>query len=137
VKTWLSRAVSSTAMRGEARRNRFALWSRWFPETPTIDASYFQSAGEPYPGHWRVFTQRWPSEGALDSTVRDDLWEGLCALPRMWRDVAQLRDVEGRSAEEVSHNLQITASQQRDMLNRARATLRSRLARHLAPDDSG
>jgi DNA-directed RNA polymerase specialized sigma24 family protein len=49
--------------------------------------------------------------------------------------VVQQRDVYGRSPDDVSNDLQIDAAQQRQMLNRARAVLRERLAKLLTSDD--
>jgi RNA polymerase sigma-70 factor (ECF subfamily) len=133
---WLSRAVANTALRGEDRRNRVARWSRWFPATPTVDGARFQGSSEPYPRHWREFPEPWPAREAVDSTVRAQLRDAMSELPRAWRTVVQQRDIQGRSPADVSTDLQIDATQQRQMLNRARAVLRERLARLLTSDET-
>ena len=135
MKAWLSRAMSGTVLRGEDRRNRFARWSRWFPPTPTIEAAEFQSPGEPYPRHWRRFPRSWPERQTDDPTVRAELRDAIADLPEAWRDVIQRRDVLGRDAADVSRELGISDTQQRHMLNRARAALRHRLADRLARAD--
>jgi len=48
-----------------------------------------------------------------------------------------LRDVDGRPPAEVSAATGLTAEQQRDMLNRARAQLREDLGRALEQDGDG
>ena len=135
MKAWLARAVSGTALRGEDRRNRVARWSRWFPPTPTIDATQFQSAGEPYPRHWRRSPRRWLERPTDDPSVRAELRDAIADLSGAWRDVVQRRDVLGRDAADVSRELGLSNTQQRHILNRARAALRHRLAHRLARED--
>ena len=134
MKAWLARAISGTARRGEDRSNRVTRWSRWFPPTPTVDPSQFQARGEPYPRHWRRFPRRWSNSQTDDPTVRAELRDAIADLPEAWRDVIQQRDVQGRIAADVSRELHITDTQQRHMLNRARARLRHRLAARLTSD---
>jgi len=133
---WLSRAVANTTLRGEDARNRIARWSRWFPATPTVDASRFQGPSDPHPRHWREFPETWPSRGAADPTVRTQLRDAMSQLPHTWRRVVQQRDVQGHNPVDVSNDLQLTAAQQRKMLNRARAVLREHLAEFFARDDT-
>jgi DNA-directed RNA polymerase specialized sigma24 family protein len=127
--------MSGTALRGEDRRNRITRWSRWFPPTPTVDASQFQSGGEPYPRHWRRVPRSRSGRPFDCLTVRAELRDAIADLPDAWRDVIQQRDVRGWSAADVSRELRITDAQQRRMLNRARALLRHRLADRLTMDD--
>ena len=135
MKAWLARAAANTVLRGEDARNRIARWSRWWPKTPTVDASRFQGPGEPYPRHWRRFPQAWPELDADDPAVRETLADAIEELPRPWRDVVVARDVEGRTPGETSERQGVTPAQQRAMLNRARARLRERLAERFAGDD--
>jgi DNA-directed RNA polymerase specialized sigma24 family protein len=134
MKAWLARAATNTVLRGEHPRNRVARWSRWFPTTPTVDEARFQGADEPHPRHWRRFPRAWPPIDPDDPAVRDTLASGIDELPRRWRDVVMARDVDGRPATEVSEQQGVTPAQQRAMLNRARATLRERLARGFEGD---
>jgi RNA polymerase sigma-70 factor, ECF subfamily len=126
MKSWLSRAVANTVVRGAEPRNRIARWSRWFPAEPAVDDSAFQDVDEEFPRHWREFPQPWP--GADPDTVRRGLAEAMAELPASWRDVVRRRDVAGRDAAEVARELGITVEQEQAMLNRARAFLRTRLA---------
>jgi RNA polymerase sigma-70 factor, ECF subfamily len=135
VKAWLARAAANTVLRGEHPRNRIARWSRWWPKTPTVDASRFQGPGEPHPRHWRRFPQPWPELDADDPAVRETLADAIEELPRPWRDVVIARDVEGRTAGVTSERQGVTPAQQRAMLNRARALLRERLAARIAGDE--
>jgi RNA polymerase sigma-70 factor (ECF subfamily) len=69
-----------------------------------------------------------------DADVRDALAAAIEDLPATWREVVIARDVLDRNADEVSERLGLTLQQQRVILNRARARLRERLARHFAPE---
>jgi RNA polymerase sigma-70 factor, ECF subfamily len=132
MKGWLARAAASAGLRGEEPRNRFVRRPvRWFAPTPTVSASRFQDSGEPFPRHWRSFPAPWPALDPADPQVRDALAAAIAELPATWRAVVIARDGRGRDAVEVSERLGLTLRQQRTILNRARARLRERLARHL------
>jgi RNA polymerase sigma-70 factor, ECF subfamily len=132
---WLARAAANTALRAEEPRTRFARWTaRWFARTPAVPASRFQDAGEPFPRHWRRFPAPWPTDDPGDAVVQGALVAALEELPATWREVVIARDALGRNAAEVRTRLDLTAGQQRAILNHARATLRERLARRLVEE---
>jgi RNA polymerase sigma-70 factor (ECF subfamily) len=132
MKGWLARAVANTRLRGEEPRTRFARQpARWFAPTPTVPESRFQDAGEPFPQHWRTFPEPWTTTDPADADVLDPLAAAIEELPATWREVAIARDGLGRDPGEVSERLGLTSRQQRAILNRARASLRERLARRL------
>jgi DNA-directed RNA polymerase specialized sigma24 family protein len=127
--TWLTRAATDAATRGEEPRNRFARWTaRWFAPTPTVAASRFQNEGEPYPRHWRRFPAAWPTADAANAALQELLADALDELPATWREVVIARDGFGRDAADVSARLGLTPRQQRAILTRARAQLRERIA---------
>jgi RNA polymerase sigma-70 factor, ECF subfamily len=131
--TWLTRAATDAATRGEEPRNRFARWTaRWFAPTPTVAASRFQSEDEPYPRHWRRFPAPWPTGDAADPELQAVLTGALDELPATWREVVIARDGLGRDAADVGARLGLTPRQQRAILTRARALLRDRIAQRLA-----
>lgn len=131
MKPWLQRVARNTALRGEEPRNRFARWTaRWFPPTPTVPASRFQATGEPYPDHWREFPAPWPPLDPTDHETRAALRAALEELPETWREVILARDSLDRDPATVSRHLGLTPEQERAILNRARATVRDRLAQH-------
>jgi len=134
MKISIARMIANLAARGRALGNRFAWWSRWFPPARTVDADRFQGEGDPYPDHWKEFPRPRPAGRAVEpGTLR----AALAALPDPWRRVVILRDVDGRPPAEVSAAIGLTAEQQRDMLNRARAQLREDLGRALEQDGDG
>ena len=137
MKAWLTRATANTVMRGEQPRNRLVRWSRWFPTTPTVEASRFQGADDPYPRHWRRFPDPWRALDPDDPDVREKLTAAIDELPQPWRDVLIDRDVLDRSATEIGDQRGLTPAQQRAMLNRARARVRERLAQRFARGGDG
>jgi RNA polymerase sigma-70 factor (ECF subfamily) len=122
--------VSSTVLRGEGH-TRITRWARWFPLSRPVADSDFQGPDDPYPGHWRRFPRAWPPGVSADADVRQVLREALEQLPPLWRDVVRQRDVEGRSGEDVAHDLGLSVREQRSILNSARAMLREQVADRL------
>jgi RNA polymerase sigma-70 factor (ECF subfamily) len=131
MKGWLGRAIAGTVSRGDDPENQFTRWSRPLAPTPPVDAQRFQAADEPFPGHWRADPAPWAAGAALPSgpVVRAAIKEGLAALPPRWAEVVRRRDVAGASPVETAAAVGVTEQQQRDILNRARALLRERIAR--------
>lgn len=140
LKTWVCRILVNTAKRRRVRERRTLPMSsagegiRLGEEAgPSIDPDRFQGAGEPYPGHWRQFPEPWtviprsPEQHTLDSELRARLEEALAELPDRQRTVIIMRDVQGFPAEEVCAVLDISPSNQRVLLHRARASVRARL----------
>jgi RNA polymerase sigma-70 factor (ECF subfamily) len=104
-------------------------WSRWFPRASPVDASLFQDAGDPYPGHWRHSPGPWPAGFTDGDAARQQLRRALAELPPSWRAVICARDVTGRDAAGVAAELGLTVRQEQQILNQARAALRTSLSR--------
>jgi RNA polymerase sigma-70 factor (ECF subfamily) len=132
VKPWLARVARNTALRSEEPRNRFARWTaRWLPPTPTVPASRFQAPGEPFPDHWREFPAPWPPLDPADQETRAALLAAIEELPQTWREVILTRDALDPDLASISEQLELTPEQERAILNRARASVRNRLAERL------
>ena len=103
---------------------------------PTVDPALFRDAGDQYAGGWRSFPLAWPScEGAvLGGEVRAHVRAAIDALPDRQRVVITLRDVLGHTSGEVCEMLEISGPNQRVLLHRARAAVRTRLASYLEQD---
>ena len=99
--------------------------------TPAVRPDRFQDDTEPYPGHWRENPAPWPDLDPADPVVLAAVESGLAALPDTWARAVRGHDVEGRSEADVAAELEVTAAQLRDLLNRGRAELREHLARSL------
>jgi hypothetical protein len=84
------------------------------------------------PGHWESPPASWEAQGvSVDGP--DALEQARFALVEMaepLRQVILLRDVEGRTPDEVSEALALTPDDQRDLLHQARNLVRARLERY-------
>jgi RNA polymerase sigma-70 factor, ECF subfamily len=138
LKTWIYRILVNTAKNRGVREHRTVPWSGLSPagedHGPTVDPARFQDANGDYPGHWREFPAPWPTpeSAVLAGEVRQVIDEVLDTLPDRQRTVLTLRDVDGHSSEEVCAMLEISAANQRVLLHRARAAVRTRLEVYFA-----
>lgn len=108
-------------------RTRGAREARTLPRSPLEDA-----AVEPA-RTWSstVTPSRWddtPESAVLSREALFELDRAISALPQRQRQVVTMRDIGGMSADEVCAALGITAANQRVLLHRARAALRTALA---------
>ena len=71
-----------------------------------------------------------PEEQLAADETRRVLLEAIKELPPRQRDVITLRDVSGWSAEEVRNALDLTETNQRVLLHRARSKVRAALEAH-------
>ena len=144
LKTWVYRILTNTAKRRGARESRSAPWSSLPADGdtgPAVNPGWFQAAGEEYPGHWREFPSPWPTSGvpspegrALAAEIITQLAGALADLPGRQRVVITLRDVEGLTSDEVCEVLDLSPTNQRVLLHRARAFVRARLETYFAGD---
>jgi RNA polymerase sigma-70 factor (ECF subfamily) len=132
LRTWAYQILINIARARGRRDARTVPAGSLSEDGPTVAADRFHGAG-PYAGHWRTPPTPWrePEDSALDAETRDRIEAALDRLPGRQRAVIVLRDVDGRSADEVCRILEITAENQRVLLHRARAQVRAALAEYL------
>ena len=136
VKTWLFRIVTNIAKTRAVREGRTIPFSALrnpgnVPE-PAVEPERFRAHDDPrWPGHWAVKPQEWPEERLLAGETLSLVMEAIERLPASQRAVITLRDVEGWSSEEVCNALELTETNQRVLLHRARAKVRKALEGHL------
>ncbi len=95
----------------------------------------FIPCGRPNAGHWVRGLSDWaPSaeDALLSAEVNAVIWASIDALPAGVAMVITLRDIEGWSADEVCRMLDISESNQRVRLHRARSRVRADLEHYLA-----
>ena len=96
----------------------------------------FLGADHPrWPHHWRTPPHSWgetPESRLLKREVRERVERALRDLPPAQRQVLTLRDIEGWSAVEVCELLELSESNQRVLLHRARSRLRRALEDYFA-----
>ena len=133
LKTWIFRIVANTAKTRAERESRSVPFSAFANESaddePAVDPARFRNPL--HPGGWTSFPEPWERLEARET--RDVIAEAIEQLPPAQRLVISMRDVEGWSAEEVCNVLELSESNQRVLLHRARSKVRAALERHLVP----
>jgi RNA polymerase sigma-70 factor, ECF subfamily len=133
LRTWVFRILANRARTRGAGERRSVPWSAVAADTAaTVEAGRFRGPADPWPGHWTSAgaPRRWvpaPEDAAVAGEIRARLAAALAVLPERQRVVVSLRDVHGLDSEEVCAALGITAANQRVLLHRGRARLRSEL----------
>jgi DHA2 family multidrug resistance protein-like MFS transporter len=86
-----------------------------------------------WPGHWETPPVAWEALGvSVDGPeALEQTRFALVEMPESLRQVILLRDVEGRTPDEVSEALALSPDDQRDLLHQARTLVRARLERYL------
>jgi RNA polymerase sigma-70 factor, ECF subfamily len=128
LKTWLFRIVANTAKTRGVRESRSIPFSSLGgDDDAAIDPDRFLGPGERFPGHWAV-----PPEGhLLAQEALEVIAREIDRLPPAQRAVITLRDVQGFSSEEVRNALDLTETNQRVLLHRARSKVRSALEEYM------
>jgi RNA polymerase sigma-70 factor (ECF subfamily) len=138
VSTWLYRILANIARTRGAREHRTIPFSSAAGALddgagPAVDPDRFGSPGEAGYGHWTAPPTPWddqPEErltaGETLAVVRD----AVDALPPAQREVMTLRDLEGWTSAEVRNALDLSETNQRVLLHRARAKVRRALEAH-------
>jgi RNA polymerase sigma-70 factor (ECF subfamily) len=137
LKTWLFRIVANTAKtRGvrEARSIPFSALADERDDEPSVDPDRFLGAGERFPGHWAVPPESWagaPEGRLLAEEALDVIERQIERLPPAQRAVITMRDVQGFTSEEVCNALDVTETNQRVLLHRARSKVRNALEEYM------
>jgi RNA polymerase sigma-70 factor (ECF subfamily) len=136
LKTWLFRIVANTAKtRGmrEARSIPFSALGDAGDESP-VDPDRFLGSGERFPGHWAVPPESWagaPEGRLLARETLEVIERTIEQLPPAQRAVITMRDVQGFTADEVRNALDLTETNQRVLLHRARSRVRNALEEYM------
>ena len=142
LKTWLYRILINTAMsRGEreARSIPFATLAGEGGESgeATVDPSRFQAEGR-WAGHWSAPPENWasPEPRLLEAEAREVIDRAIAQLPKAQAIVITMCDIEGFEPEEICNVLDITLTNQRVLLHRARARVRQALEDYMGETTS-
>ena len=132
LRTWIFRILVNIAKgRGqrEARSVPFATLAGEDLDAPTWDPSAFDATGvwSTLPFDWRGM----PDERVTGRETLAVIGRAIGALPPMQAEVIRLRDVLGWSSDEVRNALDLTDTNQRVLLHRARAKVRAAVEEHL------
>jgi RNA polymerase sigma-70 factor, ECF subfamily len=138
LRTWIFQILLNNARTRGTRERRtlpFSFFSRRDEEgrdEPAVDPSRFQGRRGEQPGAWARPPVEWDApEAKLESqATREVLLKAIADLPPRQRDVIVLRDVLGYSSEEARNILDVSETNQRVLLHRARSKVRTALEGH-------
>src|SRR5215213_4896926 len=139
-KTWIFRILTNRARTRGQREGRSVPFSDLATAEAgtgelSVDADQFWPADHPaWANIWVSYPRNWnelPEDRLLSRETLDRVQAAIAALPPSQREVIRLRDVEGWSSEEVCNVLEITETNQRVLLHRARAKVRREVEQYL------
>jgi RNA polymerase sigma-70 factor (ECF subfamily) len=132
LRTWIFRIlvnIAKTRGQRESRSVPFAALAGDDLDQPTWDPASFDATG-----HWTSLPFDWrglPEDRVSGRETLSVIGRAIEALPPMQAEVIRLRDVLGWSSDEVRNALDLTDTNQRVLLHRARAKVRAALDDHL------
>jgi RNA polymerase sigma-70 factor (ECF subfamily) len=142
LRTWIFRILVNTAKtRGKRERRNvpFSSIAGDNLDAPTFDPASFVASGESE-GSWSTLPFDWrgmPEERAEATETIRVIGGAIAMLPPLQAEVIRMRDVLGWSSEEVRNALDISETNQRVLLHRARAKVRQALEEHFRIESEG
>jgi RNA polymerase sigma-70 factor, ECF subfamily len=140
LRTWIFRILTNIAKTRGQRDGRTLPFSALqdpgrVPEA-AVDADRFLDPEHPrWPGHWAARPEPWPEDALLSGETQAVIAEAIEALPATQRAVISLRDLEGWSSEEVRNALELSETNQRVLLHRARSKVRRALETYFGENE--
>jgi len=138
LKTWLFVIVTNCARKRAERDARSIPFSELVRreaesiEPEPLEDRFFDDSHPRWPGGWTTTSRGWePEQRLLAGEVSARIEAAAEGLPEGQRAVFLLRDVEGWSSEDVCNALEISGSNQRVLLHRARQSIRAALETYL------
>jgi RNA polymerase sigma-70 factor (ECF subfamily) len=137
LRTWILRILVNIAKQRGGREGRsvpFAALAGDDLDQPSWDPSAFLGPGEEWAGHWSTLPFDWrgaPADRAEARELLAVIGRAIDGLPPMQAEVIRLRDVAGWTSEEVRNALDLTDTNQRVLLHRARATVRAAIEAYM------
>jgi RNA polymerase sigma-70 factor (ECF subfamily) len=134
LKTWIFSILTNRAKTRGQRDKRSvpfsALTGQHSPEDAAVSLSRFTQSGS-----WSAPPEQWdedtPERLLLRRETRALIEQTIAGLPPGQRAVVTLRDVEGLDSTEACNVLEISETNQRVLLHRARARIRTALEQHV------
>ncbi len=132
LKTWFFHILTNRAKTRGQREKRYVPFSEKATQSdtegnPPREPERFRTSGH-LAGHWAITPTTWheytPERLLLSKEALAQLEEAIQTLPANQRQVMVLRDIEGIDSEEICKYLNITPTNQRVLLHRARSKVR-------------
>ena len=140
LRTWIFRILANIAKTRGQREGRslpFASLAGDDLNAPAVDPDRFDSPEGSSRGVWSTLPDDWtgiPEDRLLGHETLRVIGEVIAELPPMQAEVIRLRDALGWTSEEVRNALDLTETNQRVLLHRARAKVRGALERYFSDE---
>jgi RNA polymerase sigma-70 factor (ECF subfamily) len=139
IKTWLFTILTNKAKTRGQRESRSLPFSDLVDaelqaDLPAVEPQRFFPEGHEWEGHWASRPLSWERANenyTLTQELLATIQSGMETLPENQRVVMTLRDVDGLTSSEVCNILQISETNQRVLLHRARSRIRQMLENYL------
>ena len=140
LKTWIFSILINRAKTHGKRERRMVPFSAFVSREVeagefAVEPERFQGPHEEWPGHWALPPTSWgenAEQRLLTHETLEHIEQAIEVLPEAQQVVITLRDVEGWTSEEVCNVLEISETNQRVLLHRARSKVRSAVERYFA-----
>jgi len=140
LRTWIFRILTNIAKTRGQREGRslpFASLAGDDLDAPAVDPDRFDTREASSRGAWSTLPDDWtgiPEDRLLGRETLAVIGTAIDGLPPMQAEVIRLRDALGWTSEEVRNALDLTETNQRVLLHRARAKVRRALEAYLSSE---
>jgi RNA polymerase sigma-70 factor, ECF subfamily len=140
LRTWIFRILANIAKTRGQREGRsvpFATLAGDDLDAPAVDPHRFDTPEGSSRGRWSTLPDDWtgiPEDRLLGRETLEVVGKAIDGLPPMQAEVIRLRDALGWTSEEVRNALDLSETNQRVLLHRARAKVRSALERYFSSE---
>jgi RNA polymerase sigma-70 factor (ECF subfamily) len=140
LRTWIFRILANIAKTRGQREGRsvpFATLAGDDLDAPAVDPHRFDTPEGSSRGRWSTLPDDWtgiPEDRLLGRETLGVVGKAIDGLPPMQAEVIRLRDALGWTSEEVRNALDLSETNQRVLLHRARAKVRSALEQYLSSE---
>jgi RNA polymerase sigma-70 factor, ECF subfamily len=140
LRTWIFRILTNIAKTRGQREGRslpFASLGGDDLDAPAVDPDRFDTPEASSRGAWSTLPDDWtgiPEDRLLGRETLAVIGRAIDGLPPMQAEVIRLRDALGWTSDEVRNALDLTETNQRVLLHRARAKVRSALEAYLSSE---
>ena len=129
LRTWMYRILANIAKTRGVREGRSQPFSALAdPDTsPSVPEMWFRASDDRFPDRWSTLPNDWrgvPEDRLLAGETIRIVAEAIDGLPPVQAQVIRLRDVLGWTSEEVRNVLDLSETNQRVLLHRARSRVR-------------
>jgi RNA polymerase sigma-70 factor (ECF subfamily) len=136
LRTWMYRILANIAKTRGQREGRSLPFSSLVEDeaAPAVADSWFLPAGDQWPDHWSSVPNDWrgiPEDRLLAAETLRVIGKAIEDLPATQAEVIRLRDVLGWSSEDVRNALDVSETNQRVLLHRARSRVRRAVDEYL------